>query len=153
MTMSRFTRFSKGLIAAGMLTGSALGITGCGPDYALFKVHVAASGTATERQPIEECKMYITDESGNPVVSDYLLLGKEYNSANVLVHGCGDAATPTDVGNFSYSTSRSSGSLTFTVNALDNSGKVVQTGKVSGAAKPYHATSDEIGLSIQMTKP
>jgi len=109
--------------------------SGCGPDYALYKVHITTqSQKQADRDPIDECRISATDDQNKPVITDQLL-GTDYDSQNVLQHGCASTATKSFIGDFSYSTSRTSGSLTFTVNAYStaNGAKtVIMTG--SGSA-------------------
>ena len=76
--------------------------------------------------------MDIASERG-PVVASYPLetiAGGTDQSTGLLLpnkQGCANGMAPANVGNFHYSTSRTSGSLTFTVNAYDSNGKVVET--------------------------
>ena len=145
--MGSLTRFSKGLVAALLAGGAALSLGGCGPNYAIFKVHVSA---ATPRDDIWSCKMTIADESGHCVVSDYELQQIAGPVGQPNSQGCGGGVTPANVGYFSYSSSRSSGTLKFTVNAVDNSGNVVETN--TSADIPIQAYPPEIGVEVGMTR-
>jgi hypothetical protein len=117
------------LIVAATAVTAALGLSSCGPDYTYFRIHVTS---ATPRNDIEECRMDIASERG-PVVASYPLetiAGGTDQSTGLLLpnkQGCANGMAPANVGNFHYSTSRTSGSLTFTVNAYDSNGKVVET--------------------------
>ena len=137
--MRLFTRFSKGLLAAGILAACSFGMSACGPDYAIFRVDVTST-TPDTRNKIEECRMTITDENGKPVLDNYplgYLLATDTSGITYAKQGCYAGLTPAKVGTFSYSTSRSSGSLTFVVNALDNGGNTVQKGCATQAVKAY----------------
>ena len=118
------TKFSKRLFAASMLAGSLLAMSGCGPDYAIFKVTITS--VTTPRNNIEECRMSITNENGVKVMDDYPLpkvYGKDSSGNTVLQQGCGDGQTNGNIGTLSYSRSSTSGTLTFTVDAWDNTGQ------------------------------
>jgi hypothetical protein len=137
--MRSFTRFSKGLFTAGVLAGSLLGMGACGPNYALFRVDVS-SGTSPRNQ-IEECRMTITDENGVVVMNNLPLKtiqGPQDSSGNAtLIQGCQGGITNPNIGTFSYSSSRTSGTLTFRVDALDNKQNVIQTGSGVGSPAPF----------------
>ena len=121
--MRSFTRFSKGLYTALMLAVSGLGLGACGPDYALFKVDITSS--KSPRNNIEDCRMTITDEKGVPVLDNYVLgtvAGDPNDTSGTLSQGCSGGITGQKIGRFSYSSSRTSGTLTFQVDAWDNHG-------------------------------
>jgi hypothetical protein len=147
-------RFSKALVVAGMLAGPVLGLCGCGPDYAIFKVNVTS--TTSPRNNIEECRLTITDENGHLVLDKYSLdpvYGPLDSAGNqTLDQGCAAPLTKANIGVLSYSSSRTSGTLTFRVDAWDNKGQQcgytctpVQTG--SSDAKPV-AYPPEISVSV-----
>jgi hypothetical protein len=145
--MRSSTRFSKGLVAALLAAGAGIGLSACG-SYAIFKVHVSAP---SPRDDIEECRMTIADENGKCVISNVMLLQVAGAPGSPLKQGCaGGNLTPPDVGYFSYSTSRSSGTFTFTVNALNSSGNVVETKTSEG--KTVTAYPPEIGVELPMTR-
>jgi hypothetical protein len=130
--MRSSTRFSKGLFTAPMLAVAVLGLGACGPDYALFRVDITSSYTSREK--IEECRMTITDEKGVPVLDNYVLgtvAGDPNDTSGTLSQGCGGGITGQKIGRFSYSSSRTSGTLTFQVDAWDNHG--LSCGWVVGA--------------------
>ena len=134
--MRSFKRFSKGLIVAATAATAALGLSTCGPDYTYFRIHVTS---ATPRNDIEECRMDIANEQSKPVLTSYPLesIAGGTDGAGLLLPNkqcCANGMAKADVGNFHYSTSRSSGSLTFTVNAYDSTGKVVETATSSPMA-------------------
>jgi hypothetical protein len=140
------TRFSKGIVAALLAAGAGLGLSACG-DYAIFKVHV---GATSPRDDIEECRMTIADENGKCVILNVLLLQVAGAPGSPLKQGCaGGNLTPPDVGFFSYSTSRSSGTFTFTVEALNSSGNVVES-KSNGAN--VAAYPPEVPVELPMTR-
>jgi len=148
--MRSFTQYSKGLFATGMLAASLVGITGCGPDYSLFKVSVTSA--TSPRNQIDECLMTVKDEGGNLVLDGYRLKAVYGAAGEPLIQGCESALTTGNIGTLSYSTSRTSGTLTFQVDAFDNSNgghKVVQTGASEPKQpKVYNGPNDEISVPI-----
>jgi len=149
--MRSFTRISTGLLVGIIAAGASLALGGCGPDYAIFKVHIAS--TTTPRNDIEECYMTITDETGDVVLERYQLQ-KVWGATGAdpsIKWGCAGGLTNADIGYFSFSTSRSSGTyLTFQVDGVNNSEVAVQTGKASAEVKPY---PPEIPVDIAIAKP
>jgi hypothetical protein len=148
--MQSLTRISKGLLVGLFAAGASVGLGGCGPDYAIFKVHVAS--TTTPRNDIEECRMTVTDESGD-VILDHFQLEKVVGSNGselTLKYGCAGGLTNADIGYFSFSTSRSSGTLTFQVDGVNSNGVAVQTGKASGDVRPY---PPEVEVNVAISKP
>ena len=111
---------------------------GCGSTFAAFAIQVTS---AAPRNNIEECKISITDENGEAVLSSYVLptvVGQDSGGSPFVRQGCAGGLTPANVGTFYYITSRASGSLRFQVDALDASGVVVQTGSTSlTTARPF----------------
>jgi hypothetical protein len=133
-------RFARTFLTVGMLVGSALGFGGCGRDYALYKVHIQFKSAANAQAPlilpanlenVAYCQVTISDESGNPVLE------------NSPINGCATSVTPSDLGYLSYSTSRTTGSLKFTMTAYDDSNKAVDTGSTD--LIPVKAYPPEIG--------
>jgi hypothetical protein len=144
--MRSWTKFSTGLLATGLLAGSLLGMSGCGPNYTLFKVDISSADTP--RNSIEECRLTITDENGVVVVDKYVLpavYGPPDSAGNpTLNQGCVAPLTKGNIGTLSYSSSRTTGTLTFRVDAWDNTGiqnnytgKPVQSGSSSAAPAAY----------------
>jgi hypothetical protein len=130
--------FSKRLLSLGLLCAGIGGATGCGGDYALFDVHphFDPSVKAQDRQLVERCRLYITDEKGNWVVNGYQLESRKLSETTFV--GCsGGGNTPSDLGHLSYSSARSSGSLKFEVKAFDAGDKVLFSG-----------SSDQIGVKV-----
>jgi hypothetical protein len=114
----RFIAKSAGAFCAFALLAG--GLAGCGPDYAIFAVKVTS---ATPRNDIEVCVMNITDENGVAVVKDFQLervFGTDSSGQLTAKQGCSGGITPANVGTFSYSTSRSSGTLNFRVDAYSS---------------------------------
>lgn len=160
--MRSLTTSSQGLFAAGMLAASLLGISSCGPDYAIFKVEISSS--TSPRNNIEECRLTILDEKNVVVLDKYRLpsvYGPQVGGALTLAQGCEGGLTNAKIGTLSYSSSRTSGTLTFRVDAWDNKGdacghipdnpnvpgcKPVQTG--SSAAITPKAYPPEIPVTI-----
>ncbi len=149
--MRLFTLLSRGLLAAALLAGAALGMTACGPNYAIFKVDITS--TTSPRNNIELCTMTITDENNVLVLDNYQLaseLGTNPDGTYYAKQGCAAGLTPAHVGVFSYSSSRTSGSLTFVVNALDNDSAVVQTGRSTANVSAY---PPEVSVPLTISKP
>ena len=145
--MRSITRFSNGLVALLLATGAGLSLGACGPDYAVYKVHVSA---ASPRDDIQHCYITIADENGKCVISDLEFTQIAGQPGQPLAQGCAGGLTPANVGTFSYSSARSSGTMTFTVRALDQNNKVVET-QTSG---PQNITAypPEIQVEVGMTR-
>jgi hypothetical protein len=155
--MRSFKPFSKGLLVAGLLAASLVGISGCGPDYSLFKVTVNSKDSP--RNTIGLCQLTITDENGNLVLDRYHLkpvYGAPDSNGATLLQGCEPSLTTGNIVTLSYSSSRTTGSLTFKVDAIDDSNggsKLVQTGSSSADPKVYHGPSDEVPVPITIGVP
>lgn len=149
--MGTFTRISRFLLVATVAVAASLGLTTCGPNYAIYAVHVNAAKPTND---LVTCKMTVTDESGLAVLYQFPL-AQQYGGTDsagnlTLAQGCGGALTPAngDIGTFSYSTSRSSGTLTFKVEGYDDSGtKIVQ----SGASGPQNVAAYPPEIKVQVT--
>jgi hypothetical protein len=147
--MRTFNRVSRQFLAVGMLAG-ALFLTSCG-NYALYKIQVTTSATSpipdptvsgsktSVRENIDLCLMTITDENGAPVVQNYDL------------KVCGGAGTKADLGLLSYSTSRTSGTLTFQVDGWStNKTVILQTGKSDPVApQAYPPEMPQINVAMK----
>jgi hypothetical protein len=145
--MMSLTRFSRFLFVASVAVGASLGIANCGPDYAIYSIHINA---ATPTNNLAKCQITITDEGGLPVL-DHYPLGQQYGTADSLAQGCGGALTPANgnIGTFSFSTSRSGGKLTFLVEGLNDSNEVVQSG--SDGPRDVTPYPPEIKVQVSMT--
>ena len=133
--MRRFSRLSRMCLTGGVLAAFALCLGSCG-DYVYYDIHVtSSSGTgASSRDFINECKLTIKSDSGAVVLDGYLLTG------------CQGLAS-SEVGDFSYSSSRSNAKLTFEVDAFNTDKSLtapIQTGSESAitsgtgsAGSPY----------------
>ena len=135
------TRTSRTFLGLGLLAASAIGLGACGPDYALFKVHIqfqskpqAAALTRTDLDKIAYCQISIDDDAGKAVLENYPL---KASTTNGSLHGCESSLTPADIGYFSYSTSRTSGSLKFTETSFDLSDTPLERGSASGTVKSW----------------
>jgi hypothetical protein len=115
--MRGFTGIAKVLLVSAVALGVSSGLAGCGPDYAIFAVTISS---ATPRNDIADCRMTITADNGDKVLDGWVLHQVAGNPGEPLKQGCASELTPAKVGVFSYSTSRSSGSLTFKVNAYSD---------------------------------
>jgi hypothetical protein len=135
------------VLSLGLLTAAGAA-SGCNSDYALFNVHphFALGVSANDRQGIESCKLTVTDEKGGKVIDGYMIGLKKISDTKYV--GCGGGVTPADIGNLSYSTSLSAGTLTFTVDGLDNSKTVKFSGSAQGTIKVFHSPNDEVGVDI-----
>lgn len=133
----RIASFLKTGIGIALMAGALLGAPGCGPDYALFRVHVTSTNTSHEkRDQVSKCVMTITNESGGVVLDQYYL--QPLRRDGTLVQGCSPGEMVSDVATFDYSTSRKSGTLTFRVDAMDDNFNTYQTGESAPiAVKPY----------------
>jgi hypothetical protein len=158
--MRSFTQFSKGLFATGILAASLVGISGCGPNYSLFKVTVTSKDIPREK--ISSCLMTITDEQGRLVLDSYQLKAIPGAAGELLVQGCAPSLTPQNIGTLSYSSSRTSGALTFKVEAFDDSNgghALVQTSEHPNVdptpytPKTYNGPNDEISVPITIGIP
>ena len=145
--MGTFTRISRFLLVATVAVAASLGLTTCGPNYAIYAVHVTA---ARPTNNLAACKMTVTDEGGLPVL-DQFPLAQKYGGPDSLAQGCGGALTPAsgNIGTFSYSTSRSSGKLTFKVEGYNDNNLVVQSG--ASGAQDVAAYPPEIKVEVMMS--
>jgi hypothetical protein len=146
------------LFSLGLLSTALLGAAGCNSDYALYKVHPMFSDAvkASDRGLVEKCRLVITDDKGGIVLNDseILKLRKISSDSNNDVYvGCSGGSTPKDLGVLSYSSSLTTGRLTFTVEALDNvADHVIFSGSTTENAKVFaNPKSDEITVDISLT--
>ncbi len=139
------------ILSLGLLTAAVGAAGGCNNDYALFNIHprFAVNVSANDRQNIETCKLTVTDEKGGKVVDGYVITLKQVNGRYV---GCGGGVTPSDIGYLSYSTSLSEGTLTFTVDGLDNTKTVKHSGKADATIKVFSGPADEVPVDIVINK-
>jgi hypothetical protein len=144
------------LFVATVAVGASLGITNCGPDYAIYSVHVTA---AKPTNNLANCKITITDEGGIAVVDHYQLAqqfgGTDPSGNPTLRQGCGGGLTPTsgNIGTFSYSTSRSGGTLSFMVEGYDDENKVVQSGRQDGVNVVPYPPEIKVEVTMNLTTP
>jgi hypothetical protein len=162
--MSSLAQFKKGLLTAGILVTSLSGVSGCGPDYALFNIHVKASPRSTLPAPdgsdntaINQCEMTIKDQNGKVVLDRFHLkpvTGADAQGQPKLLAGCQSGLTPTDIGLFSYSTSNTTGTFTFTVDGWNtNRDVLLQTGTCGPiAAKVFPPEMPEALLTMSTPK-
>jgi hypothetical protein len=145
-------------LSVGLLSTALLGAAGCNSDYALYKVHPTFSDAvkAADRGPVELCRLIIKDDEGGIVLNDseILRLRKISSDSNSDTYvGCGGGSTPKDLGILSYSSSLTTGHLTFTVEAFDNvPDHVIFSGSTPTNAKVFaNPNSDEINVDISLT--
>lgn len=136
----------------GLVAGVLALAAGCGSDYALFNVHgkFNVSENASDWQNVEYCHLSVTDSNGVPVIQNYTLPTVQVDSNTFT--GCRGGQTERDIGHLSYSTSRTSGTLTFTIDGVDNSNTVVQSGSTNATVKVFHSASDEVPVEITISK-
>ena len=149
--MTNLVRCAKGLIGTGLLLASGLGLAGCGPDYALFKLTVT---TSSPRNAIDHCRVSVTDQAGKCVLREYQFpFGPIDSTGNFVQYGCAGGLTPSKVGDFSWSTSQVGGTFTFQVNAY-NANSVIEQSATSKpvAAKAFPPEMPAIGILTQETK-
>jgi hypothetical protein len=161
--MRSLTTFSKGLLTCGLLAGSLL--SGCSSDYALFKVTIVSTNAAN-RNSIQQCRMTIKDENNNYVIggSDgagnddpnkgYLLKSvagapDPNTGAQTLSQGCLGELTRAQIGTFSYSSSRTTGTLTFRVDGVDSNGNSIQTGTSDPKTPAKFPPEVEVAVAIK----
>jgi hypothetical protein len=160
----RTLRFSK-LVSLGLLSAAIGGASGCSSDYGLFAVHTTfPAGNATDRQSIEQCQMSISDgkRDGDGKLLRNVMVGYQLELRKIPANtalgyyfvGCGGSnQTPQDIGRISYSTSRTTGSLIFLVDALDNTSTPVWYGESDPqAVKVFQTANDEVKVEIVMNK-
>jgi hypothetical protein len=118
--MRRFKQLSKMFLASGALAAS---LSSCG-DYRVYDVRVTVSDgiSASSREAIFSCTMTIS--TSDQTILDSYPLSQDRG-------GCSAGVTKSNVGRFSYTTSRTSGTLTFQVDAQDNEGKNIYSGSAS----------------------
>jgi hypothetical protein len=158
--MHSHKRSSKCAQLAALAVTAALGVSACGPDYTYFRVHVTAAGIQADRDPIDHCYMTIMDSSNKDVVKQWRLqatYASDPDGNPVIDQGCGPNMTKSSVGNFSYSTSRTSGSLVFKVDAVDANNVPVQggTSDARGIPCPKEFIASEDGtcrVDVAMSK-
>jgi hypothetical protein len=154
--MRTFTRISRFFVVATLAVVASLGLTTCGPDYAIFSVHVTA---AKPTNNLASCRMTITDEGGKAVLYEFPL-SQQYGGTDsagnpTLRQGCGGGLTPAsgNIGTFSYSTSRSGGTLTFKVEGYDDGNKVVQSGASSAINVAAYPPIIQVEVMMSLTTP
>ncbi len=145
-----FRRLSKGLLGLGL---AALALaSGCNADYGLFKVHSSFDNKNYDN--IYQCKLTITDQQGKDVEPGIILQGHVDTDTGKLTSGCsgGNQRATNDIGSLNYSTSRTSGTLTFTVDAYDNNNNKLQSGSASQSVKVFHGDSDLQPVEISVSQ-
>ena len=139
--MREFNRLSRLFLTSGMLAASALGFSGCG-NYALYDVHATTAQSSTVPAPnetknstrtdINQCRLTIVDEHGEDVETGLVLgynLWTDPETSQTAMAGCKGGLTTPKLGEFSYSSSRTSGTLTFRIDGYaDDSMTILQTG-------------------------
>jgi hypothetical protein len=150
----RLPRFSRRLLSLGLLSGFLVGAASCSSDYGLFDVHVvfASSVTPPDRQFVEFCKLTVSDSSGKLLLKDYVIQPIATVDGTVTSGCAGGGRTPQIVGDVSYSTSRTSGQLTFMVNAVDANDQPLHSGSASKDIKVFHGAADEQKVDVILEK-
>lgn len=134
--MRGFKRLSRMPLAGGVLAAFALCLSSCG-DYTLFDIQVSCSkgNDTSSDENITSFKLTITDEKGAKVLENSPI---ELPSSPISSN-----ASQFTVGHISYASSRTSGTLTFTVDAYDNSNAkndIIQT----GSAGPFELKNTQL---------
>jgi len=140
---------SKRLLSVGLLCAGIGSVAGCGGDYSLFNVNPRfdPSLLAKDRDAVESCRLYITDEHDEKVVDGYPLESKKLSETTFV--GCSGGNTPQNLGNLSYSSARTSGSLKFRVDALDHNNAVLFSGGSDQMqVKVFHSKSDIVAVDF-----
>ena len=162
--MLSLAQFKNGLLTVGLLATSLSGVSGCGPDYALFSIHVKSSPksivpppTGSDNFAIAQCEMTIEDQNKKVVLDRFVLkkvTGVDAQGQPKLLSGCENGLTPIDIGLFSYSTSNTTGTFTFTVDGWDsNREHILQTATSDSiAAKVFPPEMPEILLTMSAPK-
>ena len=148
--MRALTLLSKRALTATLLASSLFALPSCGPDYALFKVSVTS--TNKERDQIDKCFMTIfADGDEKKLVLDHYQMTQKRVGGTLEEEGCLGSFTGPKIGTFDYSTSRSSGTLTFQVDAKDGNAKVLQTGKSAAiTVRAFEPSKTEIPVSFDI---
>jgi hypothetical protein len=151
----RLPSLSNGLLSLGLLSGLLTGASSCSSDYGLFDVHVEfVSNIQADRDPVEMCWLRILDESNKELLK--YQIAATVNTSQEVVSGCGKApngSTKKVVGDISYSTSRSSGTLKFIVSAEDANRKPVKNGCTYQTIKVFHSPADEQSVKVDLDGP
>jgi hypothetical protein len=132
--MRGFKQLSKIFLAGGVLAAS---LSSCG-DYRIYDVHVTSSAgsNASSREFITLCEMTISiDGEPKPILDRFALSGCQ-----------GGTLTTPEVGRFSYSTSRTSGTLKFQVDALDHVNTTIQSGNSSAVDSASYPWKVEVNM-------
>jgi hypothetical protein len=151
----RLPSLSKGLLSLGLLSGLLAGASSCSSDYGLFDVHVEfVSNKAEDRDLVELCKLTVTDDSGRTLLKNYVI-DPILDTGGELISGCmGGGKTKRVVGDVSYSTSRTSGSLNFVVYAVNAQDEVLKLGCANRQTiKVFQTAKDEQNVPIQLDNP
>jgi hypothetical protein len=147
--------FSK-LLSLGLLSTAMIGVGSCNSDYALYKIHPTFSDAVrpNDRIPVEQCRLVITDDKGVVVLNSIAILASHKINDTTSVGCAGGGATPKDLGVLSYSSSLTTGQLTFKVEALDNNNTVLFSGETTQSAKVFsNPKTDEVSVDILIAKP
>jgi hypothetical protein len=155
----RLVQLSMKLLSFGVL--AMLGAGGCSSDYGLFNVEIrfADAENLVDYQNVELCSLSVTDDKGVYLLREYFLEYREVvykdpgGNMVTAMAGCSGGVTPKHVDYVSFSTSRTSGQLTFTANAYKNNNEVVQTGSAKQSIKVFHGGSDEQHVDVVMSLP
>lgn len=145
--------FSR-LLSLGLVAAALVGAASCNSDYALYKVHPTFAPTVgpNDRIPIELCRLVITDDKGGVVLNDSEILKWRKINDSTSVGCAGGGATSKDLGVLSYSSSLTTGQLTFKVEALNNDREVIFSGETTASAKVFSGGQSEVTVDILIAK-
>ena len=140
--MRGFNRLSRMCLTGGVLAAFALCLGSCG-DYSYYDIHVTSlrGSDPTVRESINECELTIKTESGAVVLDGFSLDGCQNRT------DLGSSAESLEIGDFSYSSSRTNAKLMFEVDAYNTDKSLtnpIQTGNsdsitsgTGSAGSPY----------------
>jgi len=159
----RLPSLLNGLLSLGLLSGLLTGASGCSSDYGLFSISIAFNPNVTlgDRENVEICYLRVADDSGKVLLNAYQIppVADPNDQDGTLQSGCAGKKTPMRMTSaVSYSTSRTSGSLNFTVYALGTTtggtpNQVLDQGCQKQSIKVFHGTNDEQPVSIELNVP
>jgi hypothetical protein len=136
------TGLSRSACLTGLAAALVLSTSGCDP-YTYFNVDVSLGSNVTDqnRFDIVSCLVFVVDDSTGKEIEHTNLDKVEGPSAcKDLVHN----PTDPDIGVMDYSTTRSSGTLTFFVSMVDTAKSPIAQGSASAGVSPGKVLSVDL---------